>query len=67
MTRVVPTPFCRIHRQSRALATARLLDGPDDEVGLGRRGAQASELGGDLAAMIGRVVDHVAKDGPEGQ
>ena len=44
-----------------------LLDGPDDEVSPGGRGAKASEFGGDLAAMVGCVVDHVAKDGPEGQ
>ena len=45
----------------------RLLDRPDHEVGPGGCAAEASELGGDLAAVVGRVVDHVAKDGPEGQ
>ena len=44
-----------------------LLDRPQDEVGRRRIDAEPLELGGDLAAVVGRVVDDVAEDGPERQ
>ncbi len=42
-----------------------MLDGPEDEIGDGRLDPEEFELGGDLASVVGGVVDDVAEGGPE--
>src|SRR3954469_3431187 len=63
----LPRPSCPTRVPPRGGSGVGPLDGPEDEVGRGGRGAEVAELGGDLAAVVGRVVDHVAEDGPERQ